>query len=298
MGADTSHGRHVTTQWYMYCTISPRPPSPPGLQLVASPPPVGGEGGGLTGSENDVVDIGSPSPTLPPGTNMPAVCGCQSTWLGDGVCDDYGASGNCNVAECNYDNGDCLTSPPSPPSPPAPPPSNCPCPTSWLADGVCDATLGCNVADCNYDGGDCTGASPPPAMGANCDCPPEWIGDGFCDTVATSMKDCNTAQCSFDGGDCVTSPPSESPTTGGTMGPACECPSSWLGDGACDAFYLNCNSAECQSEYAQADMRHPNHIPVEGHDRMRPDGGHDRMRLDGGHTIACALMAATRSHAP
>ena len=43
------------------------------------------------------------SSTLSP---SPSLCGCPSSWLADGTCDS-----NCNTAACNYDNGDCKSSP-------------------------------------------------------------------------------------------------------------------------------------------------------------------------------------------
>ena len=43
------------------------------------------------------------SSTLSP---SPSLCSCPSSWLADGTCDS-----NCNNAACNYDNGDCKSSP-------------------------------------------------------------------------------------------------------------------------------------------------------------------------------------------
>jgi len=71
--------------------------------------------------------------------------GCPDSWLGDGVCDSV-----CNVAACNYDNGDCgtntTTTTPSGECAPG-------CPDYYLGDSECDSA--CNVAACNYDNGDC-----------------------------------------------------------------------------------------------------------------------------------------------
>merc|ERR1719277_275564 len=47
-----------------------------------------------------VVTTTTPQPRPRPST--PAPCGCAAAWLGDGVCDSY-----CNTAECDYDAGDC-----------------------------------------------------------------------------------------------------------------------------------------------------------------------------------------------
>jgi len=80
-------------------------------------------------------------------TTMSGECapGCPDSWLGDGVCDSV-----CNVAACNYDNGDCgtntTTTTPSGECAPG-------CPDYYLGDSECDSA--CNVAACNYDNGDC-----------------------------------------------------------------------------------------------------------------------------------------------
>jgi len=75
----------------------------------------------------------------------------------------------------------------------ATPPMECAsgCPTSWLADGMCDSA--CNNAACNFDNGDC--ADTPPRCAP--ECPPNWLADGMCD------ENCNNAACNYDDGDCT-----------------------------------------------------------------------------------------------
>ncbi|KAK3242460.1 hypothetical protein CYMTET_47852 [Cymbomonas tetramitiformis] len=87
--------------------------------------------------------------------------GCAASWLHDGYCDRA-----CNVAECNFDEGDCVnvsTTGYSSGSSSgglynmerAPNDRECAlqCPYSWLADRFCDQR--CNVKECAFDAGDC-----------------------------------------------------------------------------------------------------------------------------------------------
>lgn len=102
--------------------------------------------------------------------NLPG-CGCQSRWLGNGICETF-----CNYEACNFDGGDCASSPAATAAPlvprpaPAPPPPAttaapvCGCNAKWVGDGICDAY--CNTPGCDYDGGDCPrpwNAPPAPA---------------------------------------------------------------------------------------------------------------------------------------
>merc|ERR1712051_349081 len=78
--------------------------------------------------------------------------------VGNGFCND-----DTNIAECDYDGGDC-------------------CPNSELvANSVCNDES--NIVECDYDGGDC--------------CPnPDMVGDGICN------DETNHLGCNYDGGDC------------------------------------------------------------------------------------------------
>ena len=100
--------------------------------------------------------------------------------MGNGVCND-----DANIADCNYDGGDCCLSPVNTEHC-----SNCSCHHQQtclagvhplVGDGYCHNEL--NNADCNYDSGDC--------------CPnSNLVGNGFCNDKT------NNANCNFDGGDC------------------------------------------------------------------------------------------------
>ena len=60
------------------------------------------------------------------------LAGMTQFLVGDGICND-----ETNIAECNYDGGDC-------------------CPNSnMVGNGVCNDET--NNLECNYDGGDCCG---------------------------------------------------------------------------------------------------------------------------------------------
>lgn len=48
----------------------------------------------------------------------------------------------CNIAECEWDHGDCEGQTCAPQ-----------CVMLWIGDGTCDQ--GCNVPECDYDRGDC-----------------------------------------------------------------------------------------------------------------------------------------------
>ena len=91
----------------------------------------------------------SASSSTPTPSSLNCASGCQPGWPGDGDCDTA-----CNVAACNYDNGDC--SPPAAASTPTPSSLNCApgCQPGWPGDGYCNTA--CNVAACNYDNGDCS----------------------------------------------------------------------------------------------------------------------------------------------
>ena len=79
-------------------------------------------------------------------------------FVGDGVCND-----ETNIAECNYDGGDCCPNP------------------ELVANSVCNYDT--NNAECAYDGGDC--------------CPnPDLVGDAIC------HAETNHPECNYDGGDC------------------------------------------------------------------------------------------------
>ncbi|KAH3765139.1 hypothetical protein Pelo_2971 [Pelomyxa schiedti] len=96
-------------------------------------------------------------------------CRCNSTFIGDGVCDVY-----CYVSECNYDDGDCE--------------QECApgCTMLMLGNRICEPV--CNNTPCRTDGGDCYCAP---------GCQPDWLGDQFCD------YQCNNSQCNYDNQDCT-----------------------------------------------------------------------------------------------
>ena len=159
-------------------------------------------------------------------------------WIGDSYCD----SAN-NIAECDFDGGDCCaaTNPSCVDSTSYP----CDCDgagsdtgggdtggdggdtgepdcedvggnSGWNGDGYCDANN--NVAECEFDAGDCCESScvdgPEYSCGEfspfDCQAPDtrcaeaggnlDYVGDGWCDADVN-----NTEACAFDGGDCCES---------------------------------------------------------------------------------------------
>jgi len=141
--------------------------------------------------------------------------GCPDDYIGDNYCDQA-----CNVAACNYDDGDCSSAQTSE--------TQCApgCPDYYIGDGYCDDE--CNVAACNYDGGDCEGSQNDETLCAP-GCPDYYIGDNYCDQV------CNVAACNYDGGDCEGSQNDETLC-------APDCQDYYIGDGYCDD---ECNVAAC-----------------------------------------------------
>merc|ERR1712071_419267 len=137
-------------------------------------------------------------------------------WIGDGICDDFGAY---ITPECNFDGGDCG--------------GGAGCIVDfplWLGDEFCDNIPPYNTPECNNDGGDCEY----PKDGfdySDCDTSfPIWVGDDFCDEA----NGLNVEECNYDGGDC------EDPLQ---FYPDCVVP--WLpffGDGICDP---DLNTPEC-----------------------------------------------------
>ena len=79
-------------------------------------------------------------------------------FVGDGVCND-----ETNIAECDYDGGDCCPNP------------------NLVGDAICHDEI--NHLGCNYDGGDCCSN-------------PEMVGNGFCD------EQTNNFECAYDDGEC------------------------------------------------------------------------------------------------
>jgi hypothetical protein len=84
--------------------------------------------------------------------------GVTHVFIGDGRCND-----ETNIAECNYDGGDCCSNP------------------ELVANGACNDET--NIAECNYDGGDCCQN-------------PFMVGDTTCN------DETNHLGCNYDGGDC------------------------------------------------------------------------------------------------
>ena len=86
------------------------------------------------------------------------LAGVTHAFVGDGVCND-----ETNIAECEYDGGDCCPNP------------------ERVANSICNDEN--NVVECSYDGGDC--------------CPnPNMVGDAIC------HDETNHLGCNYDGGDC------------------------------------------------------------------------------------------------
>ena len=106
---------------------------------------------------------------------------CIPTDFQNGICDD-----GCNLAECNYDGGDCI--------------QTCDfniCDIHSLGNGVCDT--GCNTTECNYDNGDCMDISVTVNVNDTCTntgCELDWLNDGWCDQY------CNNEYCNFDETSC------------------------------------------------------------------------------------------------
>jgi hypothetical protein len=109
--------------------------------------------------------------------NADCAPGCPPSWPGDDYCDAA-----CNVAACNWDDGDCDDDTTTPTC------SNIFCSSSQLGDGTCDYF--CSGPECNYDNGDCN---------EKCDnaneCRLDKIGDGECGIFAKKSD----KWCEFDG---------------------------------------------------------------------------------------------------
>ncbi|CAG9331088.1 unnamed protein product [Blepharisma stoltei] len=121
----------------------------------------------LNGSCNPACDV----PSCYYAENVCRECsvGCNSTIWGDGNCNS-----ECKNAQCNYDNGDCLSLTCA---------ENC---FIWMiGNSECDQA--CNNEKCEYDKNDC-GCTP--------ECPNRIWGDGVCN------EECNNLDCGFDKGDC------------------------------------------------------------------------------------------------
>jgi len=97
-----------------------------------------------TADESTTTTTADESITTTTTTSGECAPGCPDSWLGDDYCDEV-----CNVAACNYDNGDCGTNTTTTTSGECAPG----CPDYYLGDSECDSA--CNVAACNYDNGDC-----------------------------------------------------------------------------------------------------------------------------------------------
>ena len=126
-------------------------------------------------------------------------CTANVIVIGDGFCND-----ETNIADCNYDGGDCCGS-----CVVTDHCLQCECigganeTNILIANGFCNDET--NTADCNYDGGDCC-VNIKTDNCSNCTCyyqencllefTPSVVGDGFC------HDETNNADCNFDGGDC------------------------------------------------------------------------------------------------
>ena len=155
------------------------------------------------------------------------------SWIGDGVCDV-----SLDVAECNFDGGDCGSMTTTEANSGA-------CvfpngvPESWLGDNICDEVL--NNAMCDFDGGDCGESSTPSTITTT----PQWTacvipsfledlyGNGECDSVF------NSPECSYDGGDCDVSGTSTTEADPDACVIPDGVPASWLGDNYCDEVLNN-----------------------------------------------------------
>ena len=124
--------------------------------------------------------------------------------MGNGVCND-----DANIADCNYDGGDCCLSPVNTEHC-----SDCSChhqqtclagvhPLSLHGDGYCHDEL--NNAECTYDGGDCCLSPVNTEHCSDCSCHRQQtclagvhplVGDSYC------HDELNNLDCSYDGGDC------------------------------------------------------------------------------------------------
>lgn len=147
-------------------------------------------------------------------------------WVNDGFCDD-----GSNIAECDYDGGDCCLSTINnlfcdvcichetgimastiPPTTTSQPwwEVEAVCHThriEMIGDGYCD-DFNMN-SECQFDGGDCCDENANFDYCLICECETQsslectshthWVGDGFCDDVT------NNEACDFDGGDCCLS---------------------------------------------------------------------------------------------
>ena len=123
-------------------------------------------------------------------------------WIGDSFCDE-----KTNVAECDYDGGDCCGYNVNTDFC-----SDCNCHINetcvagthpLVGDGFCNDQT--NNEICNYDGGDCCGSCVLNNQCTQCACLAGanvtniLIGNGFCN------NEFNNADCYFDGGDCCKS---------------------------------------------------------------------------------------------
>lgn len=202
-----------------------------------------------------------PPPTFPPVDEVRrrwprCPMTCEQGWMNDNYCDE-----ECNIPECNYDDGDCdgWCSPG--------------CRAGWQNDTDCDIT--CYKKECNWDSGSCshldelrmlieekevvhnnttsansssdshflsssqknstsslirsTATATPISKPFNytlCKCSTEKIGNGKCD------EECNTYECNLDGRDCK-------------HDCTLKCPYIFLGDGECDR---DCDVKECNMD--------------------------------------------------
>ena len=134
----------------------------------------------------------------------------NSSFYGDGYCDD-----ELNNHNCNYDAGDCCG-----PNVNTKYCTECKCRkvcNQFWGDGFCN-DINNNLA-CTYDGGDCCGSNVNTAFCTEClcleegegesggtttpsvvttgeGCNPDWITDGYCDDINNKLN------CNYDGGDC------------------------------------------------------------------------------------------------
>jgi Notch-like protein len=154
----------------------------------------------------------------------------------------------CNNEACEYDRGDCASTPTGAPV------KVCSCPLLWLGDKDCNEE--CNTPECNFDNGDCASTLVPsvpvvqltqapaalpvdvtydtPAPATNVaakqcapGCTAKMLGDKKCDFL------CNSAACIYDDGDCEPSAYQCAPG----------CFLSMRNDSMCDSA---CNVKDCQ----------------------------------------------------
>jgi len=126
----------------------------------------------------------------------------------NGKCDSA-----CNIADCMFDGGECLT--------------NCPaaCPITSIGNGECN--LACNVEECLFDLEDCKGLC---AQG----CLPTMLGNGRCEEA------CNSQDCGYDAGECGCTP---SLLANGVCDPPCQSAAFLFDAQDCAEFiYVNSSS--------------------------------------------------------